>query len=53
MSMMSAATFRMEGNATVLQNLFSLYNGGTNRVVRIRRIVLQVDPRGVLTFIMP
>jgi hypothetical protein len=53
MSMMSAATFRMDGNATVLQNLFALYNGGTNRVVRIRRIVLQVDPRGTLTFIMP
>jgi hypothetical protein len=53
MSMMSAATFRMDGNATVQQNLFALYNGGTNRIVRIRRIVLQVDPRGTLTFIMP
>jgi hypothetical protein len=53
MAMISAATFRMPGNATPIQNLFALYNGGTNRVVRIRRIVLQIDPTGVLPFIMP
>jgi len=53
MSMMSAATFRIPGNATPIQTLFALYNGGTNRVVRIRRIVLQVDNTAVLPFIMP
>jgi hypothetical protein len=53
MAMMSAATFRMPGNVTPIQNLFALYNGGANRVVRIRRIVLQVDTTGVLPFIMP
>jgi hypothetical protein len=53
MAMMSAATFRIPGNATPIQNLFALYNSGTNRVVRIRRIVLQIDPTGVLPFIMP
>jgi hypothetical protein len=43
----------MPGNATPIQTLFALYNGGTNRVVRIRRIVLQIDPTGVLPSTMP
>jgi hypothetical protein len=53
MSMMSAATFRTPGDATARQTLFVLQNTGTARIVRIRRIVLQVDPVGALVAIMP
>jgi hypothetical protein len=53
MPMMSAATFRTPGDATARQNLFVLYNSGTARIVRIRRIVLQIDPTGALVAIMP
>lgn len=53
MPMMSAATFRTPGNATALQTLFVLQNTGTARIVRIRRLVLQVDPTGSLIAIMP
>jgi hypothetical protein len=52
-SMMSAATFRTPGNTTTRQTLFVLWNGGANRVVRVRRVVLQVDPTGTLAAIMP
>jgi hypothetical protein len=41
--MMSAATFRTPGNATVQQTLFVLMNTGANRVVSIRRMILQVE----------
>lgn len=53
MTMMSAATFRMPGNATSRQTLFVLQNTGTNRVVRVRRVVLQADTTGALLAIMP
>jgi hypothetical protein len=53
MPMMSAATFRTPGDGTARQTLFVLQNTGTARIVRIRRIVLQVDPTGSLVAIMP
>jgi hypothetical protein len=52
-TMMSAATFRMPGNATTRQTLFALFNAGTARVVRLRRLVLQADATAVLVALMP
>jgi hypothetical protein len=49
----SAATFRTVGNAATTQNIFSIFNAGTNRVVRIRRLVMQMDATAVLTAVMP
>jgi hypothetical protein len=51
--MMSAGTFRTPGNATTRQTLFALYNSGSARIVRVRRVVLQVDSTGVLVALMP
>lgn len=53
MGMFSTATFRTIGSAATTQNLFSIWNGGTNRVVRIRRLVMQMDATAVLTSVMP
>jgi len=53
MSTFSCATFRIPGNAATTHNLFSLFNSGTNRVVRIRRLVMQLDATAVLTAVMP
>jgi hypothetical protein len=49
----SAATFRMPGNAAATQTLFAMFNAGTARVVRVRRLVLQADTTGVLAAPMP
>ena len=49
----SAATFRTIGSAAVAQNLFSIWNNGTNRIVRVRRLVMQMDATAVLTAVMP
>ena len=53
MSMMSAATFRTPGNATSLQTLFVIFNAGTNRIVQVRRLVLELDSTGILVATMP
>ena len=53
MATFSAATFRTIGAAATAQNLFSIFNSGTNRVVRIRRLVMQMDATVVLTAVMP
>lgn len=53
MSMMSAATFRTPGNGTSLQTLFVIFNAGTNRIVQVRRLVLQLDPTGTLVATTP
>lgn len=53
MSTHSAATFRIIGAAATTQNLFSIFNGGANRIVRIRRLVMQMDATAVLTAVMP
>lgn len=49
----SAATFRTIGNAAVAQNLFSIWNNGANVVVRVRRMVMQMDATAVLTAVQP
>jgi hypothetical protein len=49
----SSATFRTIGAAATTQNLFSIFNGGTNRIVRVRRLVMQMDATAVLTGVMP
>lgn len=49
----SAVTFRTIGAAATAQNLFSLYNGSTDRVVRIRKLVVQMDATAVLTAVSP
>jgi hypothetical protein len=53
MSTFSCATFRIPGSVATLQNLFTIFNSGTNRVVRIRRLVMQMDATAVLTAVMP
>jgi hypothetical protein len=53
MATFSAATFRTIGAAATAQNLFSIWNGGANRIVRIRRLVMQMDATAVLTAVMP
>jgi len=53
MATFSAATFRNPGAAATTQNLFSIWNGGANRIVRIRRLVMQMDATAVLTSVMP
>lgn len=53
MSMMSCATFRTPGNDTAWQNLFVLFNAGSSRIVRVRRLVLQADPTGASIALMP
>lgn len=49
----SSATFRTVGAAAVAQNLFSIWNNGANRIVRVRRLVMQMDATAVLTTFMP
>jgi hypothetical protein len=51
--MMSAATFRTPGNVTTRQTLFALYNAGSARIVRVRRVVLQSDTTGAMVALMP
>jgi hypothetical protein len=51
--MMSCATFRTPGNASVSHNLFVLYNSGSTRVVQVRRAVLQMDSTNALLALMP
>jgi hypothetical protein len=53
MAMMSAVTFRTPGNATSQQNLFALLNTGTAVVVRVRRLIAQIDSTGALIALMP
>lgn len=53
MSIFSSASFRTVGSAATPHSLFSIFNSGTNRVVRIRRLVMQMDATVVLTTFMP
>lgn len=53
MSYHSAATFRILGAAAVAQNLFTLRNGHASKVVRVRRMIMQMDATAVLTTFMP
>ncbi len=53
MSYHSAATFRTLGAAATAQNLFTIRNGDASLVVRVRRLVMQMDATAVLTAVMP
>ena len=53
MSAFSAPSFRILGTAGTPHNLFTIFNSGTNRVVRIRRLVMQMDATATLTSFMP
>lgn len=53
MSYHSAATFRTLGAAATAQNFFTIMNGDASRVVRVRRLVFQMDATAVLTAVMP
>jgi hypothetical protein len=52
MSIISTATFRTVGTAAAAHNLFAIYNTSTS-VVRVRRMVMQMDATAVLTAVMP
>ena len=49
----SAATFRTLGAAATAQNLFTIQNSGANVLIRIKRLVFQMDATAVLTTFMP
>ena len=49
----SAATFRQIGNAATTQNLMSIENIDSTKLVYIRRILVQMDATAVLTAVMP
>lgn len=49
----SCATFRQIGNAATLQNLFSIENIDSTKLVYVRRLVVQMDALAVLTAVMP
>jgi hypothetical protein len=53
MSMHSAASFRTLGNAATTQNFLTIRNGGSARLVDVRRVVMQMDATAVLTAVMP
>lgn len=53
MAMFSAATFRILGAAATTQNFFTILNTGTDRVVRVKRMVFQMDATALLTAVMP
>jgi hypothetical protein len=53
MSIISTATFRTVGNAATTHNLFTIYNTDATVVVRLRRLVMQMDATAVLTAVMP
>lgn len=53
MSMHSAASFRILGNAATAHNLFVIYNTHATKVVDVRRLVMQMDATAVLTAVMP
>ena len=53
MSYHSAATFRTLGAAATAQNLFTIMNGDASKVIRVRRMVMQMDATAVLTAVMP
>jgi hypothetical protein len=53
MSMHSAASFRILGNAATAHNLFVIYNTHATRIVTVRRMVMQMDATAALTAVMP
>jgi len=53
MARFMSASFRTIGNAATTQNLLTIFNSGTNRLVRVERLVFQMDATAVLTAVMP
>jgi hypothetical protein len=49
----SAATFRQIGNAATTQNLFTIENIDSVKLVYIRRLIVQMDATVVLVAVMP
>lgn len=49
----SSVTYRQIGNAATTQNLFTIENTDATTVVKIRRLVMQMDATAVLTAVMP
>ena len=49
----SAATFRTVGNAATTQNLLTIENTHATNLVKIRRILVQMDATVVLVAVMP
>jgi hypothetical protein len=50
----AAASFRILGAAATTHNLFSIENqSGSNRLVKIRKLVCQLDATAALTAVMP
>lgn len=52
MSIISTATFRTVGTAATPHNLFAVYNTSAS-VVRLRRLVMQMDATALLVAVMP
>jgi len=49
----SVATFRQVGNAATTQNLFTIENIDSTKLVYVRRILVQMDATAALTAVMP
>ena len=49
----SACTFRQVGNAATTQNLMSIENIDSTKLVYVRRILVQMDATAALTAVMP
>jgi hypothetical protein len=49
----SAATFRQIGNAATTQNLMTIENIDSTKLVYVRKVVMQMDATAVLTAVMP
>jgi hypothetical protein len=49
----SAATFRQIGNAATTQNLMTIENIDSTKLVYVRKVVVQMDATAVLTAVMP
>lgn len=49
----SAATFRQVGNAATTQNLLTIENIDSTKLVYVRRLMFQMDATAVLTTFMP
>jgi hypothetical protein len=53
MSYHSCASFRTLGAAATTQNFFTIMNGDASKVVRVRRMTMQMDATAALTAVMP
>ena len=49
----TTATFRTSGSALTHQHLLTLQNSGSDVIVRVKRLVVQLDATAVLTAVMP